>query len=84
MQHYSGSELSPVAAIQTLMGDRKRLRQMQRISGHSIPIAGSEWVEEFTTLVRRSVAPSGSPNYSGNVFCSVRRNSGLCGYDNSG
>ena len=67
MQHYSGSGLSPVAAIQTLMGDRKRLRQMQRISGHSIPIAGSEWVEEFTTLVRRSVAPSGGPNYSGNV-----------------
>jgi len=67
MQNYSGRGLSPIAAIQALMGDREKLRQMQRISGYRIPIMGSEWVDEFTTLIRQSSAPSGGSNYSGNV-----------------
>ena len=59
--------LTPAAVVQAVHENLTTLRSMQKRAGISQPISGPKWVEEFTTLIRKSIIHRDFYRQSGSI-----------------
>lgn len=67
MELCDSSGLTPAAVVQAVYRNLMTLRSMQKRAGISQPISGPRWVEEFTTLIRKSSIQRNFYRQSGSI-----------------
>ena len=67
MDNFDGESTSPASIIQTLLRSHRELRQMQEDSGQRTPQDGLEWVDDFSTIIDKSMTKGHGTKASGRV-----------------
>jgi len=61
------SKILEIEVIQSIKKEHKKLRLIQKKLGHSIPVKGLKWVEEFSELIRDINLPNYKTPYNDNL-----------------
>ena len=81
MDIIDGASSSPASVIQEIWRNHSKLREMQSIAGQKAPDNGHEWVEEITSLCRKSTIRGSGTGAIGRVRLTSPRDALGCNSD---